>query len=928
MAEFKTLEQIFNMVSPADLSKKVKLSLGTPEANPSENVFRRILSELLESSAKGLSSSERIKKQVSVLATNADGIASAKLGEFFKLYSTAGFFDFALPSDKLYVGPTGVEMKSIAGVTEIIGSRLKIPENKSFAALLINAPFISPATRNTGMIDIFLNSMPSIAANKLTPFLQVEFEVPRESSPHVQSFGQLKFLLGAPEISSLGTADAATFQGSLINRQEEQKEFHVAGMEMFTSPQTMINPTPNETIGASGRYAPVLDPFRPFATLESAEVTIVPAVGTFCYKKAKLTIKLHDKTRLAEISDFIRPRVYSGINIWLKYGWHMPEDFDDPYAEYINRNMQCREAYRIVNSNFTFDKVGQVQIVIDLWTTGISELRQAKISDGLGDARTLANSLRAISERILELRKRLRLDPPEGLNKEIRVYQLLDAAQSGESPNLKREDVAKLITQLQDGMNKRPIDKVAANQLIAELKKFYSIDNAAEKHDYKQRFENTVASSIKARFDEVATGPDPFLPDAAKGHDAALLAEIAKYKAEPAGETKTFNKNVVSFGKVFGAFVVPSILHSDSGVDELQIFTYQLNEQAGLMSLRNIAEFPIDMKAFADQYKSTALSRGGEMMTIEQFLGLLISAQFLDDNAIGYGLRAPQIDPSKKATEKDAQGNYESALAQRIGSFGGWKKPAIEMYIEVTHQRVDDDAAPVIPGDTEKQKLRKIMRIHVYDKQLNPYSQPAALLRSADGNGFIERPSTAYAQSQQSGKISDLEIKALEQITEEAATGKISIASITSNRQIKDLVSKMMPTISIGANGSMITEASLSSKNDPLLNTVNMTRSMTVKNTAAPNGAGSNGLPLRVIPATLSMTSLGCPLATMAQYYFIDFNTGTTLDNLYVVTGLTHAMSPGKFETSWQFGYADGYGRYEGAPNIIDQIAALKDIKE
>lgn len=68
---------------------------------------------------------------------------------------------------------------------------------------------------------------------------------------------------------------------------------------------------------------------------------------------------------------------------------------------------------------------------------------------------------------------------------------------------------------------------------------------------------------------------------------------------------------------------------------------------------------------------------------------------------------------------------------------------------------------------------------------------------------------------------------------------------------------------------------------------------------------------------------MGCPLATMAQHYFIDFNTGTTLDNLYIVTGLTHQITPGKFETSWQFGYADGYGRYEGAPNIVEQIKKL-----
>jgi len=71
------------------------------------------------------------------------------------------------------------------------------------------------------------------------------------------------------------------------------------------------------------------------------------------------------------------------------------------------------------------------------------------------------------------------------------------------------------------------------------------------------------------------------------------------------------------------------------------------------------------------------------------------------------------------------------------------------------------------------------------------------------------------------------------------------------------------------------------------------------------------------------MNTLGCPLATMGQKFFIDFGTGTTLDNVYVVTGLSHTFSPGKFETSWTFAFHDAYGVYQDAPNITEQV---KDI--
>ena len=99
-----------------------------------------------------------------------------------------------------------------------------------------------------------------------------------------------------------------------------------------------------------------------------------------------------------------------------------------------------------------------------------------------------------------------------------------------------------------------------------------------------------------------------------------------------------------------------------------------------------------------------------------------------------------------------------------------------------------------------------------------------------------------------------------------------------------------------------------------------------MKNAASPNGSGEMGLPLRVIPAQLTLTTLGNPLLSMAQLYMIDFNTGTTLDNLYLITGLTHTLTPGKFETNCTMGYADAYGVFEGAPDIIDQLVAAKDL--
>jgi hypothetical protein len=90
-----------------------------------------------------------------------------------------------------------------------------------------------------------------------------------------------------------------------------------------------------------------------------------------------------------------------------------------------------------------------------------------------------------------------------------------------------------------------------------------------------------------------------------------------------------------------------------------------------------------------------------------------------------------------------------------------------------------------------------------------------------------------------------------------------------------------------------------------------------------PNGAGIGNLPLRIVPASMTMTTLGCPLLTYGQLFFVDFNTGTTIDNIYGLTGITHSITPGKFESQLQLTFYDSYGKFEGAPTITEYIKNL-----
>ena len=62
------------------------------------------------------------------------------------------------------------------------------------------------------------------------------------------------------------------------------------------------------------------------------------------------------------------------------------------------------------------------------------------------------------------------------------------------------------------------------------------------------------------------------------------------------------------------------------------------------------------------------------------------------------------------------------------------------------------------------------------------------------------------------------------------------------------------------------------------------------------------------------------------QNFFIDFQTGTTLDNIYYVTGLTHTIESGKFTSQITFAANDAYQRYNNLNSrISNMITILND---
>ena len=67
---------------------------------------------------------------------------------------------------------------------------------------------------------------------------------------------------------------------------------------------------------------------------------------------------------------------------------------------------------------------------------------------------------------------------------------------------------------------------------------------------------------------------------------------------------------------------------------------------------------------------------------------------------------------------------------------------------------------------------------------------------------------------------------------------------------------------------------------------------------------------------------------TYTGQFFVDFQTGTSADNIYTIIGLSHKISEGEFNTTARMAPLDAYGRYDSFMNrIFNARQILVDIE-
>ena len=284
-------------------------------------------------------------------------------------------------------------------------------EEPSISAVLLNSDYLRCGAKNALELSAFFNIIPTLEYAKAYPYFNASFILPSVSKSDVTQVFKTatlnQFMFGSLPSSDV-TENYNSFENVIVNDQD--KIGVKTNLSVFTSPQTMVNM--DEKVGHNDyvqadqnqlRITSIHDKTRPFMTLKTFTIDVSPTQGLMSFKTGKMSLVLHDRTRMTDIAPFIKPDLFGsfGAEILVEYGWkHNQGEEKDNFGNYKNpigsflNSSRTVEKYMITNSQFSIESNGQVNINLSIAMKGPIDIRQTEIS---------ADSEKALQENKLSL---------------------------------------------------------------------------------------------------------------------------------------------------------------------------------------------------------------------------------------------------------------------------------------------------------------------------------------------------------------------------------------------------------------------------------------------------------------------------------------------------------------------------------------------
>ncbi len=476
---------------------------------------------------------------------------------------------------------------------------------------------------------------------------------------------------------------------------------------------------------------------------------------------------------------------------------------------------------------------------------------------------------------------------------------------------------------------------------------------------------NIVSKKEKKEFEKFLKD-DPQWDLAKKCNDPFLYKNMPKVKSGAQG----FNDvdsilDWTNLGTLFMNFCARPLATSGN-FDEVQVIFYTFNAHASYVRDLPVSSFPIKVDQFRTDYD--AQTKTGVSMFVADFISFLNLYYIGNAAARAYGLTdLYKFDRKKKEvsrldTFKENNSLFDETQTKTLAmAYGLWDQ--YSEYIKEGNKGEGAKALKALPDLIFKQPQlgvqveclpaknedQTILRLHVYDASDSSNDLLDDLMRGTAEDsfetitrGFDISKTTAKGEARKAvytNMITSLLEKNLitvqgkstvdpKEIEGEIKSGKNPRFIVNGSPEaVKQECKDRLATVEYGTATTNIISAGVSSNAVPGLFEVNLSRANLGHGQTA-LGARHTNMPMELAPVTLNVKTMGYPFFFIGQEFFFEFGTGTTLDNIYLVTKVSHSLSEGNFNTSIKLGHRYAYGRSKTISNIISDAMNIFDAAE
>ena len=780
----------------------------------------------------------------------------------------------------------------------------------NLCAITMRHPKAGVLSKGTRHLPIFFNAIPPIELSRCSPYINISVLSMNFSNDRKFTTSQtFKFEKSDKDeltnsFDNISPIDIPL--GNATNANDDDLDYSF--MDIFTTPQTFSNADVNKESqgfvdafnGSNNTNDPILEPIMPLMTLKSLNVSITGAgYGLMSSKRASMKLILHDRSRIADISPLISVKEFATTKIEIEYGWNHPDssvNSENVIGRFLS-SLKEKAIYGVEKSNFSFGDSGEVTIDVNLVATGYRDTERIHI--GAGPV-VPTNAISGIIEKaaadltkdkgkdiVPDVRNNIKLSSRSARSKEsvlswevfLKIMELIKMGSVGKDKTLLflkyvLDPDIDLFDILGSGMS-------AEDQSII----FQIIDDGLVDQESSKK---SLIESTYGKLNAIMSYHEDYDP----------FKTSTVYKGIP--QVAVDDKTTASLGYILTQFAGYP-LASTCLYDEVQLVFYPLNHHAGGARVHTTASLPIPLDRLETLIK-TGIKKN-QSLTVNSFIGKIDKEIIRDRNLKIYGFSemkntdntAGGHEAKKKSIETICTELYQKdGLKELFPAEAKFVRPNLAVEFEVipaiapSTDTASSDALQRFKGmfvnsrDNETsnglQANKSILRLHIYDEEAVQEPGSFSIL-----NSLISGETNKLIRAE--GGEAAIDMSKLETMTYWGA---------------KQYAKRSYPSIIYGAAGSTIQSISVSANTSGEIAHVQMiesygdTRIGQVAGHVNEDEFGS----IEMIPNTITIQLAGIPMIGRGASIFVDFNTNTSLDNIYTVLDIVHNISAGDFTTT------------------------------